>query len=247
MFISTILPPTTIPKKIISLVPSITELLHYLTLEEETIAITKNRIGGTKNIAIDKIMALAPDLVLCNKEENVQAQIETLAASLPVYMCDVKTYEAALQMIRDIGILTGKEIVAQKLVKTIHETFEENKLRSSKKIKTTYLIWNEPYMTIGGDTFISDMMDKAGLENIYNSETRYPTKTIKQLQDDNPALILLSSEPYPFKEKNIAALKAYFPKTKILLADGEMFSWYGSRMIFAAPYFKNLLVHFHAV
>jgi ABC-type Fe3+-hydroxamate transport system substrate-binding protein len=259
MFISTTLPPTSVPKKIISLVPSITELLHYLKLEEETIAITKfcvhpeawhktkTRIGGTKNINVEKIIALAPDLILCNKEENVQAQIEPLAALLPVYMCDVKNYDEAMQMIKDIGILTGKEIVSKKLVEKINGAFEENKLLSSKKIKAAYLIWNEPYMTIGGDTFISDMMHKAGLENIYKKETRYPTITIKQLQDDNPELILLSSEPYPFKEKHIEELKVYFPHTKILMADGEMFSWYGSRMTFAAPYFKKLLAHFHTV
>jgi ABC-type Fe3+-hydroxamate transport system substrate-binding protein len=258
MLLSSILPPTYTPKKIISLVPSITELLHYLALEDETIAITKfcvhpqawhknkMRIGGTKNIDIEKIIAFKPDLILCNKEENVREQIETLATSLPVYMCDVKNYNDALQMIIDIGMLTGKEIAAKALIAHINASFKKNNLLYSNKIATAYLIWKAPYMTIGGDTFISDMMSSAGFDNIYKNETRYPTKTIEQLQADKPALILLSSEPYPFKEKNISELKAYFPHTKILIADGEMFSWYGSRMLFAAEYFKNLLSQFHS-
>jgi ABC-type Fe3+-hydroxamate transport system substrate-binding protein len=254
MFIHSISAPTSSPKRIISLVPSITELLHYLQLEVETIAITKfcvhppqwfknkTRIGGTKNINTEKIISLQPDLILCNKEENVQAQIETLAASLPVYMCDVKTYDDALLMIKEIGILTAKEIEATKLIKNIDEAFYQNKTLYTTKIKTAYLIWQEPYMTVGGDTFISAMMEKAGLENIYKNENRYPTKTISELQNDNPELILLSSEPYPFKEEHIAELQAYFPKSIIVLADGEMFSWYGSRMLYAAQYFKELRV-----
>jgi ABC-type Fe3+-hydroxamate transport system substrate-binding protein len=252
MFIHAITPSISSPKRIISLVPSITELLHHFQLHNETIGITKfcvhppswfkskTRIGGTKNIDIDKIISLQPDLILCNKEENVQAQIETLAATLPVYICDVKNYEDALQMIETIGILTNKEIESKQLIQDIDAAFEQSKIFSTKKIETAYLIWKEPYMTVGGDTFISAMMEKAGLENIYSNEDRYPTKNISDIQKDNPALILLSSEPYPFKGKHIAALQHHFPNTRILLADGEMFSWYGSRMLYSAEYFKDL-------
>jgi ABC-type Fe3+-hydroxamate transport system substrate-binding protein len=258
MFIHAINPPTTSPKKIISLVPSITELLHYLQLEEETIGITKfcvhppswfkskTRIGGTKDINIEKIISLQPDLILCNKEENVQVQIDTLATTLPVYMCDVKNYEDALQMIETIGILTNKEIESKQLIQNIDAAFEQSKIFSTKKIKTAYLIWKEPYMTVGGDTFTSAMMEKAGLENIYRNENRYPTKSIADMQNDAPTLILLSSEPYPFKEKHIAELQQHFPNTPILLADGEMFSWYGSRMLYGTEYFKDLLAQYES-
>jgi ABC-type Fe3+-hydroxamate transport system substrate-binding protein len=253
MFIHTISHPILSPKRIISLVPSITELLHHFQLDNETIGITKfcvhpqtwfknkTRIGGTKNINIEKIISLQPDLILCNKEENVQVQIETLAATLPVNMCDVKNYEDALQMIETIGILTNKSNESKQLIKNIEFSFQQSNISSSKKIKTAYLIWKEPYMTVGGDTFISSMMEKAGLENIYNNEDRYPTKSIIDLQKDNPDIILLSSEPYPFKEKHMVELQQYFPNTTIVLIDGEMFSWYGSRMLYAAEYFKNLL------
>ena len=227
MFINTIYPPNISPKRIISLVPSITELLHYLQLEEETIGITKfcvhpptwfktkTRIGGTKNINIEKIIYLQPDLILCNKEENVQIQIETLAATLPVYMCDVKNYDDALQMMEDIGILTSKTIETKQLIKNINTSFSQDNSFSLKKLKAVYLIWKEPYMTVGGDTFIASMMEKAGLENIYNHEERYPTKSISDLQKDNPDIIVLSSEPYPFTEKHIVELQQYFPNTSI--------------------------------
>ena len=190
MFINTIYPPNISPKRIISLVPSITELLHYLQLEEETIGITKfcvhpptwfktkTRIGGTKNINIEKIIYLQPDLILCNKEENVQVQIETLAATLPIYMCDVKNYEDALQMVKTIGKLTNKIIETKQLIKNINTAFPPDNIYSSKTLKAVYLIWKEPYMTVGGDTFIASMMQKVGLENIYNHEERYPTKSI---------------------------------------------------------------------
>jgi ABC-type Fe3+-hydroxamate transport system substrate-binding protein len=259
MFISTITPSISSPKRIVSLVPSITELLHYLELEEETIAITKfcvhpqtwfkskTRIGGTKNINVEKIISLQPNLILCNKEENVQEQIDTLAITLPVYMCDVKNYEDALHMINSIGILTGKAIESTHLTKNIDITFQQSNIPFSKKIKTAYLIWKEPYMTVGGDTFISSMMEKAGLENIYNNENRYPTKNIIDLQKDNPDIILLSSEPYPFKEKDIIELQKHFPNKPILLVNGEMFSWYGSRMLYAAEYFENLYKQIESV
>jgi ABC-type Fe3+-hydroxamate transport system substrate-binding protein len=183
MFIQNITPSISSAKRIVSLVPSITELLYHLHLEDETIGITKfcihpsiwfnskTRIGGTKNIDIEKIIYLQPDLILCNKEENVQIQIDSLATTLPVYMCNVKNYKDALCMIKEIGLLTGKEIESNMLIKNIDITFYQDKLFLLKKINTVYLIWKDPYMTIGGDTFISSMMEMAGLRNIYKKIT----------------------------------------------------------------------------
>jgi ABC-type Fe3+-hydroxamate transport system substrate-binding protein len=244
--------PSIPPTKIVSLVPSITELLYDLGLENETVGITKfcihpkdwlktkTKIGGTKNINIEKIVALEPDLVICSKEENIQAQVNTLAETLPVYLTDVRTYEDALQMILDIGAITNKTTAAKNLFQKINHSFG-NGIVAQKKHKTAYLIWHEPYMTIGGDTFIHDMMQKIGLENVYKNETRYPSFVLEELILLKPDVVLLSSEPYPFKDKHIPALTTHLPNTKIYLADGEMFSWYGSRMLYAAEYFKRLM------
>jgi ABC-type Fe3+-hydroxamate transport system substrate-binding protein len=238
------------PSRIISLVPSITELLFSLGLEDETIAITKfcvhpthwhknkTRIGGTKNVQIDTIKKLQPDLIICSKEENIQEQVEELATLFPVLLTDVKNYNDALEMISTIGKICYKENEALHITTNIKNNFSN--LAITNTIPAAYLIWHKPYMTIGNDTFIQDMMTKAGFENIFADKTRYPMIMVEDIAERNPAVILLSSEPYPFGNKHIAELQAYLPHTKIMLADGEFFSWYGSRMQDAPAYFKSL-------
>jgi ABC-type Fe3+-hydroxamate transport system substrate-binding protein len=239
------------PSRIISLVPSITELLHAFGLEAETIAITKfcvhpthwhknkTRIGGTKNIQIENIQKLQPDLIICSKEENVQEQIEVLAADFPILLTDVKNYQDALEMIQTIGKICAKEKEANQIVLEIENRFST--IEITKTISAAYLIWHKPYMTIGNDTFIQNMMQKIGLENVFADKTRYPIIDVEDIIVKNPAVILLSSEPYPFKQEHITELQAHLPNTKILLADGEFFSWYGSRMLQAPAYFNTLI------
>jgi ABC-type Fe3+-hydroxamate transport system substrate-binding protein len=241
-----------LPKRIVSLVPSQTELLYDLGLETETIAITKfcvhpqnwfktkEKVGGTKTVKIDIIHQLKPDLIIANKEENVKEQIEELAKDYPVWLTDVNNLTDALQMIADIGILTGKSETATALVNSISKGFKAMP-KIEKPVKTAYLIWRKPYMTVGGDTFINDMLKQCGFENIFADKKRYPEISIPQLQTANCKLLLLSSEPYPFKQKHIDELGSQLPGTKIILADGEFFSWYGSRLQKAPQYFKQLI------
>ncbi len=242
---------TEIPQKIISLVPSQTELLYELGLEHETIAITrfcihpkkwfdqKTRIGGTKALDIDKIAALKPDLIIANKEENVKEQVEQLAEHFRVWVTDVNDLHSACQMISDIGHLTGKAEKAAQLLIAIQNEFEKIQLPLQKR-RTAYLIWKDPYMTIGGDTFIHDMLVKAGMENVFEDQQRYPEISITELKEKKCDQVLLSSEPYPFREKHILELKENLPGVQIRLVDGEMFSWYGSHLLKAPEYFNNL-------
>jgi len=244
------------PNRIVSLVPSQTELLHYLGLEKETIGITKfcvhpdtwfktkTRVGGTKSIRSNIIHDLQPDLIIANKEENVKEQVELLALDHPVWLTDVNTLEDALNMIKDIGQLTAKEKEADLLIKKINTDFlllASKHQTTNYKPRTAYLIWRNPYMTIGGDTFIHDMLKKCGFENVFANRKRYTEINIEDLQVANCQLLLLSSEPYPFKQKHIDELSAQLPGCKIILADGEMFSWYGSRLLKAPGYFKKLI------
>lgn len=240
------------PQRIISLVPSITELLFDLDLSTETVGITKfcihpakwyqtkEKTGGTKNLNIEKIKSLQPDLIIANKEENTQEQIEILANIFPVYLTDVDNYEEAIKMILNIGEITYKSAEAVTLVTTIQAGFNSIK-KPSQQINTAYFIWKDPFMTIGGDTFINDIMNRLSLQNVFGHFERYPQITLQDVVTANPQLILLSSEPYPFKEKHIKEIQAYLPAAKILLADGEMFSWYGSRMKYMPAYFNKLL------
>ncbi len=240
-----------IPRRIISLVPSQSELLHYLGLEKETVAITKfcvhprswfkNKIciGGTKSVNMDKIRSLRPDLIIANKEENVKEQVEELAAEFPVLVTDVNTLEAALAMIEDIGQLTHKSREANILSGKIQEEF--NKIdRMLLPIATAYLIWQNPFMTVGGDSFISNMMQYGGFDNVFKNLERYPEINIESINKTNCKLLILSSEPFPFSQKHIEQLHVMLPGIKIILADGEMFSWYGSRLLKAPSYFKKL-------
>ena len=245
-----------IPKRIVSLVPSQTELLHYLELEQETIGITKfcvhpaewftskTRIGGTKAINISSINNLHPDLIIANKEENVKEQVELLAKDYPVWITDVNNLEDATKMIKDIGELTSKQKEANLLLKEITTEFDNltsEDQTQNPKLQTAYLIWRNPYMTIGGDTFINNMLSRCGFENVFANKLRYPEITIKELHIINCQLLLLSSEPYPFKQKHIDELSRQLPNCKIVLVDGEMFSWYGSRLLLAPDYFKTLI------
>lgn len=239
------------PQRIISLVPSQTELLYDLGLNDEVIGITKfcihpeewfrlkKRIGGTKNIHVQEIILFQPDLILANREENVKEQVDELALHFPVYVSDVSNYEEALKMIAAVGVLTHTTEKAANLISQIEAAFARLAAQNYSGLRTAYLIWKDPYMTIGSDTFIHDLMEKAGLVNIYADEKRYPQITAAALSAKKPELVLLSSEPYPFKQKHMEELQAYLPEAKIILADGEMFSWYGSRMAKAPLYLQN--------
>ena len=241
------------PSRIISLVPSQTELLYDLGLEEEVVGITKfcvhpttwfrnkTRIGGTKNINPEKITALQPDLVIANKEENVKEQVEELAKNLPVWVSDVNTLNDAIRMITAVGEITGKKEKAETIAAQIEKEFIELTHPSADgHLRTCYLIWKDPYMTVGGDTLIHQILAKAGFSNIFKNNKRYPEVDIKELQSLDCELLLLSSEPYPFNQKHITELQAQLPSTKIILVDGEMFSWYGSRLLKAPRYLTNL-------
>lgn len=242
-----------LPKKIISLVPSITELLHYLELEEEVLAITKfcmhpvdwfrnkPKIGGTKNIHLKRIRELQPDLIIASKEENEKEQVEELAnAGFNIWLTDIKNAQDAFDMIRDIGTITGKTAAAKKLLNELKKEFGRLPDQSTG-IKTAYLIWRNPYMTIGGDSFIHDMLQHCGLENVFGHCRRYPKITTDDIRATNCKLVLLSTEPYPFKEKHVYELQQQLPGIQVMLADGEMFSWYGSRMLQMPQYFLRLL------
>ena len=239
------------PKRIISLVPSQTELLFDLGLENRVIGITKfcihpkewftskTRIGGTKQFNFDKIDALNPDLIIGNKEENDERQVKQLMGKYPVWMSDIANLNEALLMVSSIGEITHTSDKSDSIVAEIKQNFSELIPLSSHK-KTLYLIWRNPYMAVGKSTFIDEMLTKCGLVNVL-SKPRYPKLTYDDIKLLNPDLILLSSEPYPFKEKHITELQELLPKAKIKLVDGELFSWYGSRLLKVPEYFKQLL------
>lgn len=238
------------PLRIVSLVPSQTELLFDLGLGDRVVGITKfcihpkewfenkTRVGGTKNVSFDKIAALKPDLIIGNKEENNKEDIEALEKEYTVWMSDIFTLEDALEMIFEVSSFTNTKEKGLEILKSISEAKEV--FNEPKDLqKAIYFIWNDPYMVVGKNTFIDDMLYHAGFVNVVNAD-RYLEINSEQIKAINPDVILLSSEPFPFNQKHIDELKKNFPNKEIKLVDGEMFSWYGSRLTKAFNYFSSL-------
>lgn len=234
-------------RRIVSLVPSQTELLAHLELHTEIVGITKfcvlpeewfstkSRIGGTKTINLDKLRSLEPDLILANKEENDRQQVEALKKEFPVWTSDIVRPEHALDMIKSVGQLTNREQKAASLADQIARGLSA--MPTYPAHSGLYLVWDDPIMVAGSDTFIHSMMSKAGFENLI-AEPRYPEYDVRA--EDCPDVVLLPTEPYPFGEKHLAQYQERFPQSKIILVDGQMFSWYGSRMLQFPAYIGEL-------
>jgi ABC-type Fe3+-hydroxamate transport system substrate-binding protein len=242
------------PQRIVSLVPSQTELLFDLGLGNKVVSVTKfcihpaeartksTIIGGTKNFDFDKIAALKPDLIIGNKEENYQDGIEQLAEKYPVWLSDISNLTEALDMIRRVGFIVGAKEKAGILADEIEVSFAALETSGADKapVSAAYFIWRKPYMAAATGTFIDDMLRRAGFINAFAGQTRYPEITAEQLATATPQRIFLSSEPYPFAEKHRAEFQQICPDAKIEIVDGELFSWYGSRLQKSAAYFSQL-------
>lgn len=239
------------PMRVVSLVPSITELLYDLGIKDQIVGKTKycihpkieddktTIIGGTKNFDIQKIIDLKPEIVIANKEENTKEGIEELSKFCPVYVTDVRDIDDALNMIENLGKICDKYSKALEIVDKLEIGFDE--LNREKIGSAIYLIWKQPYMTISKTTFIHSMVELAGFENIFrDKEGNYPEITEEEILESKADYILLSSEPYKFREKHLPKFQSMFPDSKTILVDGETFSWYGSRMLLTTKYFRNL-------
>lgn len=245
------------PQRIVSLVPSQTELLFDLGLAERIVGVTKfclhpaeartkaTVIGGTKNFHFDRIAELKPDLIIGNKEENYQEGIEQLAARYPVWLSDIVTLADALDMMRRVGLITGTKTRAEQLTTDISASFAALPA-AEELVSAAYFIWRKPYMVAAAGTFIHEMLPLAGCRNVFADLGRYPEISPEQLTEARPQVILLSSEPYPFQQKHVAEFQALCPGARVLVVDGELFSWYGSRLRHSAAYFRELRGHIGA-
>lgn len=244
-----------VPTRIVSLVPSQTELLCDLELEENIVGITKFCVhpyhlksskiivGGTKKVNIEKIRALAPDIIIANKEENTLEIVNELRKICPVWVTDIATVEDNCEMISDFGCLFNRRTQAQKWNDKLSFAYRDfqNYIEHKPVKKAAYFIWKNPWMVAGSGTFIDEMLRLNRFENIYSDKSRYPEVEIKKIRlDGDPDLVLLSSEPYPFKETDAFEIGRFTHHAKTVFVDGEMFSWYGSRLAKAFPYFKRL-------
>ncbi|MCF4102056.1 helical backbone metal receptor [Gillisia sp. M10.2A] len=241
------------PERIVSLVPSQTELLSYLGLEDKIVGVTKfcvhpealkknsTVVGGTKKVDYEKIEALKPDIILCNKEENTEDMVLALEKIAPVHVSEVITFKDALQLIGCYGKIFGKEQEASLLTLQIQKEKEALlKVLPLNKLKVAYLIWRKPWMGAGKNTFINTLLSINNFENVLSEKQgRYPEVNLKDLKKSSADIIFLSSEPYPFKEEHIREIQEEL-QIPVILVDGEYFSWYGSRLLSSISYFKEL-------
>ncbi len=240
------------PKRIISLVPSQTELLFELGLEKALAGVTKFcihpgplvrtkiKVGGTKRFHFDRIAQLAPDLIIGNKEENYREGIEKLKRLYPVWMSDISNLEDNRMMITAVGQICNRSSQAHRITDHIDKLLNNFEPVTNKSV--LYFIWRKPYMAVGAGTYIHEILNLCGFNNVLHNYTRYPELSADQIKAHNPEVILLSSEPYPFKAQHMAEFETLCPDAKILMVDGEMFSWFGSRLIKAIPYFQELKI-----
>ncbi|WP_299254670.1 ABC transporter substrate-binding protein [uncultured Lacinutrix sp.] len=245
----------TTPKRIVSLVPSQTELLYDLGLEDAIVGLTKfcihpiqlktteKVVGGTKQINLEKIKTLKPDIILCNKEENTKEIVEACESICTTHVSDIFTIEDSLELITQYGKIFNKEVSATKISNQINANLTNFKafVKDKPILKVAYFIWRKPWMVAGNNTFINHLLELNKFENVYNNLERYPEIELENLSSNgDPEIVLLSSEPYPFKNEHTIEINHAAPHTKTVLVDGEMFSWYGSRLIKAFNYFKTL-------
>ena len=242
------------PQRIISLVPSQTELLYDLELENQVVGITKfciapdkwfrtkTRIGGTKQVNRDLINELKPDLIIGNKEENSREDIEWLSSRFPVWMSDIYTLSDAFEMIRQVGLLTGTESRAAELMTEIQRSFFDYK--KPAPFSVAYLIWNQPCMAAGKNTYINDLLRVWGAENVFQSheDNRYPITSLEEIKRLDPDVLLLSTEPFPFQEEHAQEWSRLLGNKPVLIVSGEKFSWYGSSLREVPAYFNELNV-----
>lgn len=236
------------PKRIISLCPGITETLFEIGLENEIAGRTRYckypvaaqeipAVAGTKDLKLEKIHEVKPDLIIMEKEENTKEMVEMLEQYYPVYVAEVQTIDNAYRMITDMGRLTDRKQKADTLADSIRSAFAG--LPALPAARVAYVIWKKPYMVAGRDTYINSLLQRIGFVTPFAGSTdRYPTVTEMQFKEENLDLVLLSSEPYPFKEKQQREFQEMLPGTSIQLIDGEMF-WYGARMLKSAPYLRE--------
>lgn len=237
------------PRRIVSLVPSITELIYDLGLHDNLVGCTKfciypeglkesiSVVGGTKSVQYLKVADAAPDIIIGNKEENRKEDITALADIAPVWISDIATVDDSLEMIKSLGHIFGVTAIASRV---INETIDVLTTFPRLTGSVAYLIWQNPFMTVGGDTYIHDMLSKMGFTNVFGDTTRYPEVSMDDIMTRKPDYVFLSSEPFPFKKRHLDEISNLFKDSEVILVDGAFFSWYGTRLIHVQEYAQTL-------
>lgn len=254
--LGTVHPPATPDARIVSLVPSITELLCELGLHEQLVGRTGfcihprdtlrkiPKVGGTKDVKLEMIRALAPTHVIVNIDENRRETVDALSAFVPhIVVTHPCTPHDNHHLYRLLGAIFDREVMAARLSAELAAAIEHTRSQSFPAERVLYLIWREPWMTVSRETYVSAMLAYAGWQTLpVDCELRYPS-----FEWDAPWLtgvdrVLLSSEPYCFRDRHLEEVAA-LSRRPVTLIDGEMVSWYGSRAIAGMRYLASIRAH----
>ncbi|MDT8347954.1 MAG: helical backbone metal receptor, partial [Flavobacteriaceae bacterium] len=199
---------------------------------------TKSIVGGTKNLHFDRIKALQPDFILTNKEENTPEIVRFCQSLAPTYTSDIADLEDLINLIKDLKRLCAIPLKADELIEKLQHKFQElaDYAVQAPQIPVAYIIWKNPLMVAASQTFIHFLLEASGFKNVFKPLQRYPEISLKQLQEVQPEVVMLSSEPFPFKQKDCTA----FSPLNAMVVDGEYCSWYGSRLLKSLDYLQQL-------
>ncbi|MBW7925144.1 MAG: ABC transporter substrate-binding protein [Burkholderiaceae bacterium] len=233
--------------RIVSLVPSLTELLCQLGLREQLVGRTGfcihprdalrdvPRVGGTKDVDIERVRALAPTHVVVNVDENEKPVVDRIAELGPeIVVTHPITVDDNLALIESFGERFDVHAVAQRIADRQREAVHRVGTRRFAPVDVLYLIWKDPWMSIGRETFIAHMLAAVGLRSVVTeAQPRYPQVDDPSIDARGACVVLLSSEPYRFLERHRLALQRASARSTPMFAtiDGEMTSWYGTRAI----------------
>ena len=249
------------PRRIVSLVPSLTETLFLYGAGDRVVGVTKfcvepeaqvrslPRVGGTKTPDFEKIAALGPDLVLANAEENERPNIERLEAmGLAVYVTFPRTVRETVTMMRDLIPVLAAGETATRLCDEVEAAFLLRVSASPpRRVRFFCPIWRRPYMTINRDTFVHDLLALCGGENIFaDAPERYPTVSLEEVAARGAEVILLPDEPFPFSKKHLPDFGAHpeipaVASGRIHFLDGKLVTWHGPRLAEALRTLPELL------
>jgi ABC-type Fe3+-hydroxamate transport system substrate-binding protein len=245
--------------RIVSLCPSLTELVFDLGRGDDLVGITRfcvhpadrvgavEQVGGTKDPGIERIVELAPDLVLLNREENRIEDAEALeAAGVPCHASMPRTVEETAEMVRSIAAALDRPAEGEAIACDIEERSARVRAAAegARPVRWAYLIWREPWMTVNRDTFVDALLGQAGGVNAFGDRPdRYPRITTAELVTADPDVVLLCTEPFPFQEKHVAELagETGFAPERFRIVDGEYLSWHGSRTPDGIDYAAGLM------
>ena len=250
------------PRRIVSLIPSVTEILFALGLEEAVAGCTiycseppdgvatKTRIGGEKNPRLELIREIGTDLVIANVEENARGHVETLRSwGIPVFVTYPRTVAGGIELVRQLGQVTGAALRAAEMATMLERRLAEVSARQIGRARARVFcpIWRHPYMTINADTYVHDMLAVCGGDNVFaRLPTRYPEISLADVAQAGPEVILLPDEPYRFRRPHMADFAPFreIPAVRdgrIHLVDGKLLSWYGPRIERALAVLPGLL------